>query len=147
MSGRLAARIGKGSGCWGRPPRDKLCGHSNSHSRAGVRNSSSLVKGIVVKGRRLHWLHGCTGSRDRLALAASAESCFDPPLPAAAAGSPAGQRRLAVPGSPARPSGVGEPVATAARTAVAAVITVINVAAVTTAIFAAVGTAVAAVPP
>ena len=31
-----------------------------------------------VKGRRLHWLHGCTGSSDSLALATSAESSFDP---------------------------------------------------------------------
>ena len=70
MSCRLAARIG-----W--PSQQRLLAvlgpttswqTMNSHSLAGVRNSQSLVK-----GRRLHWLHGCTGSRDRLAPAASAE--------------------------------------------------------------------------
>ena len=48
-------------------------------------------------------------------------------------GRPAGLLRLAraVPGSPAQPSGVSEPAATAVRTAVAAVITVIDVVAIT----------------
>ena len=48
------------SGCWGRPPRDKPCGQS-------LTCPQSLVKGIVVNGRRLQLLHGCTGSHDRLA--------------------------------------------------------------------------------
>ena len=49
--------------------------------------------------RWLHWLHGCTGSRTRLTLAASAESAGagKPQL----ACQPAGQRRLTLPGDPA----------------------------------------------
>ena len=50
------------SSCWGRQPRDNLkpCGQS-------LTCPQSLVKGIVVSGRRLQWLHFCTGSHDRLA--------------------------------------------------------------------------------
>ena len=94
MSSRLAARIG-------RPSRQRLLGptasapgqttrsleeeDSNSHSRADIRNSPSLVKGIVVKGRRLHWLHGCTGSHEPVLCSGSVRmtrisgySRFDP---------------------------------------------------------------------
>ena len=80
----------------------------------------------------LHWL-----------AHASAESATSTRAGQGAAGSPASQRRPtggpAADGSPARSSGVSEPVATAARTAVAAMITVIDVGAVSVDIIAAVG--------
>ena len=95
----------------------------------GVRNSPSPVKGIVVKGRRLHWLYGCTGSRDRLAPDASAESTASTCTAwhssgsvaatgrPAAAGSPTGQRR---PAGQRRPTGGPEAAGSArqSRTAV-----------------------------
>ena len=64
--------------------------------------------------RRLHSLHGCTGSRTRLAPAASlaAESAA-----ATRAGRPAGQRRLALPGI-LLASGGGRPAGQRSRTGV-----------------------------
>ena len=67
------------NGCWGRPPGDKPCGQS-------LTCPQSLVNGIVVNGRRLQWLHGCTGSRDRLAPAALRHQRRAPLRPALAAG-------------------------------------------------------------
>ena len=82
------------SGCWGRQPRDKPCCQS-------LTCPQSLVKCIVVKGRRLQWLHACTGSHDRLAKGGGSISgkAVRPALaaggrPAAGtAGTPAGQQR------------------------------------------------------
>ena len=138
---------------------------SNSHSRrrrrAGIRNPQSLVKGIVIDGCTgcmaalaawLHWLAHSSGS-----CSISRESRFDPRRPAAADRRASGRWHcLAIPlaggwpaveaaggrpaaGSPALSSGVSEPAATVARTALAVItvtvaIVVVEGSAVTTTI-------------
>ena len=62
-------------------PRDKPCCYSKSHSRAVVCHSPSLVKGIVVKGRRLHWLYWLTRSSGSGSI--RGERRFDPRRPTA----------------------------------------------------------------
>ena len=105
-----------------------------------------------MKGRWLHWLHGCTGSRDRLAalaLAASVEPCFDPHRPIGGPVAAGTAWRSGGPAVAARRRPTGEPAAAGSarqsraalrhqRTRrdrgtdpVAAVITVIDVVAIT----------------